>query len=156
MLINMINLCFGICLILKNLMTSFTFCSENMPFFSEHNWILLNNKNGSDEKCSQCACFWLKIIKGILFGVWDYCKIHSIRERSIGKGKNHKNQFDSVYLVFNCYASTLIKWYPLPKWKNDFCWFILLGLIEGKSWSKSYVSHLSGPLLRYMFVVELL
>ena len=32
---------------------------------------LLKNKNGSDEKCSQCACFLLKIIKGILFGVWD-------------------------------------------------------------------------------------
>ena len=32
---------------------------------------LLNNKNGSDEKGSQCACFWLKIIKGILFGVQD-------------------------------------------------------------------------------------
>ena len=33
--------------------------------------ILLNNKNGSDGKCSQCARFWLNIIKGILFGVWD-------------------------------------------------------------------------------------
>ena len=33
--------------------------------------IMLNNKNGSEGKCSQCACFWLEIIKGILFGVWD-------------------------------------------------------------------------------------
>ena len=32
--------------------------------------LLLNNKNGSDGKCSQCARFWLEIIKGILFGVW--------------------------------------------------------------------------------------
>ena len=33
--------------------------------------LLLNNKNGSDGNCSQCACFLLKIIKGILFGVSD-------------------------------------------------------------------------------------
>ena len=30
-----------------------------------------------------------------------------------------KKQFDSVYLVFNSYASTLIKWHPLPKREND-------------------------------------
>ena len=47
---------------------------------------LLNNKNGGDEKCSQCACFWLKIIKEILFGVGIYYKILSTRELSIGEG----------------------------------------------------------------------
>ena len=33
---------------------------------------MLNNKNGSDEKCSWWVFFFLlKIIKGLLFGVWD-------------------------------------------------------------------------------------
>ena len=53
--------------------------------------------------------FDLKLLKEfyLVFGI--YCKIHSIREISIGKGKHHKKQFDSIYLVFNSYASTLIK-----------------------------------------------
>ena len=117
---------------------------------------LLNNKNGGDEKCSQCACFWLKIIKEILFGVGIYYKILSIRELSIGEGNIiKKKQFDLIYLVFNSYASALIKRHPLPKWENDFCWFILLGLVEGESWLNRYVSHL-WHLLRYMSVDELL
>ena len=79
---------------------------------------LLNSKNGGDEKCSQCACFWLIFEKYHL-----------------------KKQLYLLYLVFNSYASALIKRHPLPKWENDFCWFILLGLVEGESWLKSYVSH---------------
>ena len=45
--------------------------------------------------------FDLKLLKGfyLVFGI--YCKIHSIREISIAKGKYHKKQFDSVYLVFD-------------------------------------------------------
>ena len=40
--------------------------------------------------------FDLKLLKEfyLVFGI--YCKIHSIREISIGKGKHHKKQFDSV------------------------------------------------------------
>ena len=113
--------------------------------------------------------FDLKLLKDfyLVFGI--YYKTHSIREISIGEGKHKKNnnnnnsnpqktkktQFDLFYLVFNSYASTLIKWHPLPKWENDFCWFILLGLVEGKCWSKSYVSQW-WHLPRYMFVEELL
>ena len=118
-------------------------------------WILLNNKNGSDGKCSQCARFWLNIIKGILFGVWDLLQnsfvsgnIYRLRKNIIKSNLTH-------LLGVNSYASALIKWHPLPKWENDFCWFILLGLVEGKCWLKSYVSHL-WQLLRYMFVVEFL
>ena len=53
--------------------------------------------------------FYLKLLKEfyLVFGI--YCKIHSIREVSIGKGKYHKKHFDLFYLVFNSYASTLIK-----------------------------------------------
>ena len=53
--------------------------------------------------------FDLKLLKEfyLVFGI--YCNIHSMRKISIGKGKHHKRQFDSVYLVFNSYASTLIK-----------------------------------------------
>ena len=45
---------------------------------------VLNNKNRSDRKCSQCARFWLKIIKEFysVFGI--YCKIHSFRKIFIG------------------------------------------------------------------------
>ena len=118
---------------------------------------LLNNKNGSDEKCSQCTCFWLKIIKGILFGVWDLLQ-NSFDSGLIYRWRKisfKKKQFDLFYLVFNSYASALIKRHPLPKWENDFCWFILLGLVEGESWLNRYVSHL-WHLLRYMSVDELL
>ena len=53
--------------------------------------------------------FDLKSLKEFYFLFGIYCKIYSIREISIGKGKHHKKQFDSVYLVFNSYPSTLIK-----------------------------------------------
>ena len=100
--------------------------------------------------------FDLKLLKEfyLVFGI--YYKIHSIRELSIGEEKYHKKkQFDLFDLVFNSYASALIKRHPLPKWENDFFWFILPGLAEGESWLKSYVSHL-WHLLRYIFVDELL
>ena len=99
--------------------------------------------------------FYLKFLKEfyLVFGI--YWKIHSFQEISIGEGKYHKKQFHLFYLVFNSYASALIKRQPLPKWENDFCWFILLGLVEGESWLNIYVSRL-WHLLRYMFVDELL
>ena len=80
---------------------------------------LLNNENGSDEKCSQCACFWLKIIKGILFGVWDLLQ-NSFDSGLIYRWRKisfKKKQFDLFYLVFNSYASALIKRHPLSKWE---------------------------------------
>ena len=36
-------------------------------------------------------------------------KIYSVREISIGEEKYHNKQFDLFYLVFNSYASALIK-----------------------------------------------
>ena len=61
--------------------------------------------------------FDLKLLKDfyLVFGI--YYKIHSIRELPIGEGKYHfkKKQFDLFYLVFNSYASALIKQHPLPK-----------------------------------------
>ena len=55
------------------------------------------------------------VVRMFLNGI--YYKIHSIRELSIGEGKYHlkKKQFDLFYLVFNSYASALIKRHPLPK-----------------------------------------
>ena len=51
--------------------------------------------------------FYLKLFKEfyLVFGI--YCKIHSIREISIGKGKHHKKTIllSAVYLVLNSYAS---------------------------------------------------
>ena len=40
--------------------------------------------------------FDLKLLKEFYLVFRIYCKIHSIREISIGKGKHHKKQFDSV------------------------------------------------------------
>ena len=61
--------------------------------------------------------FDLKLSKEfyLVFGI--YYKIHSIRDLSIGEGKYHlkKKQFDLFYLVFNSYASALIKRHPLSK-----------------------------------------
>ena len=46
--------------------------------------IMLNNKNKSEGKFSQCACFLLEILKEfyLVFGI--YCKLHSFRKISIG------------------------------------------------------------------------
>ena len=119
---------------------------------------LLNNKNGSDEKCSQCTRFWLKIIKGILFGVSDLLQ-NSFDSGLIYRWRKisfKKKQFDLFYLVFNSYASALIKRHPLPKWEMiSVDSFSLVLLKAGESWSKSYVSHL-WHLLRCMSVDELL
>ena len=61
--------------------------------------------------------FDLKLLKDfyLVFGI--YYKFHLIRELSIGEGKYHKKkkQFDLFFLVFNSYASALIKRHPLPK-----------------------------------------
>ena len=54
---------------------------------------MLNNKNGSDEKCSWWVFFfYLKLLKDfyLVFGI--YYKTHSIREISIGEGKYQKNK----------------------------------------------------------------
>ena len=64
--------------------------------------LVLNNKNGRDEKCSQCACFWLKIIKEILFGVWDLLQ----------------NSFDS---------GIIYRWREIS-FKKKTIWLILLGV----------------------------
>ena len=59
----------------------------------------------------------VKLLKEFYLVFRIYYKIHSIRELSIGEGKYHKKkkQFDLFYLVFNSYASALIKRHPLPK-----------------------------------------
>ena len=46
--------------------------------------IMLNNKNKSEGKCLQCACFLLEILNEfyLVFGI--YCKLHSFRKISIG------------------------------------------------------------------------
>ena len=54
--------------------------------------------------------FVLKLLKEFYMAFGSYYKIHSIREISIGEGKYHKKkQCDIFYLLFNSYASTLIK-----------------------------------------------
>ena len=53
--------------------------------------------------------FDLKLLKEFYLVFWIYYKIHSIREISISEEKYHKTQFDLFYLVFNSYASALIK-----------------------------------------------
>ena len=60
--------------------------------------------------------FDLKLLKEFYLVGGILYKINSIRELSIGERKYHKkNQFDLFYLVFNSYASALIKRHPLPK-----------------------------------------
>ena len=90
------------------------------------------SRNEAMKNVRSAHVFDLKLLKEfyLVFGI--YCNINSFREISIGEGKHRKKQFDSFSLVFNSYALTLIKWHPLPKSENDFCWFILLGLVEGK------------------------
>ena len=53
--------------------------------------------------------FDLKLLKEfyLVFGI--YYKNSFVTGISIGEGKHHKKQFDSVYLMFISYASTLIK-----------------------------------------------
>ena len=53
--------------------------------------------------------FDLKLLKEFYLVFWIYYKLHSIREISIGERKYHKKQFYLFYLVFNSYASALIK-----------------------------------------------
>ena len=117
---------------------------------------LLNNENGSDEKCSQCACFWLKIIKGILFGVWDLLQ-NSFDSELIYRWRkiSLKKTIWLILLGVQLLRISTDQTTSSLEMRNDFCWFILLGFVEGESWSKSYVSHL-WHLLRYMSVDELL
>ena len=49
---------------------------------------LLNNKNGSDGKYSQCARFWLNIIKGVLFRIWDLLQNSFVSGNIYRLGKN--------------------------------------------------------------------
>ena len=51
----------------------------------------------------------LKLLKELYLVFGIYYNTHPIREISRGEGKYHKKQFDLFYLVFNSYASALIK-----------------------------------------------
>ena len=86
--------------------------------------------------------FDLKLLKDfyLVFGI--YYKTHSIREISIGEGKYQKNKKNkkkkTIWLILLGVQLLRVNADQMT-WENDFCWFILLGLIEGKCWSKSYV-----------------
>ena len=55
-------------------------------------YILLNNKNGSDEnvRSARAQVFDLKLSKEFYLAFGIYYKIYSIREKSIGEGKYNK------------------------------------------------------------------
>ena len=57
--------------------------------------------------------FDLKLVKEFYLVFRIYCKFHLL-----GEGKYYKKQFDLFYLVFNSYASALIKQTSSPEMRK--------------------------------------
>ena len=76
--------------------------------------------------------FYLKLSKEfyLVFGI--YYKIHSIRDLSIGEGKYHKKTIWLILLGVQLLRISTDQTTSSPEMRNDFCWFILLGLVEGR------------------------
>ena len=90
----------------------------------------------------------------VALGTVTFCKIHSSRVISIGEGKYHKKTIWLILFGVQLLRISTDETTSSPEMRKWFLWFILLGLVEGESWLKSYVSYLWH--LRLMFVDELL